>query len=323
MNTTLVAYLAAAIILLALAMVFWSGNERRALLQYRPARSAVPLALALVAVGAVLWSVWLEQPSPDFERREQPIAIVIAIDLSPSMLAIPDPATVPNMLPRYQRGVSLLLELIRSLEERDQPVIVSVVGFTEKADIIMGWDEDTTQIRETLTYAASPTLFDNFGTSLEAAAVAVKHAFGLLPTDLADARRVLIVVSDGEDTMYASSLTYALEIFAELGAEIVVLQTGLLDFNEGIPVYDSFGQFDGFHRIGDMLYTVPDAAALRELATSSERAIYLRAENTDAAARLIPAVMGPSTPEIGLDRKSQSILLIFLTVTALTGWLLR
>lgn len=323
MSAAFVSYLAATIALLTVALVYWSRPAKRSLLWYRPGRSIFLLAVVTIAAGVVLWSVWLDQPHSAFERPERPIVIAIAFDLSPSMLAIPDPATSPDMAPRFQRGLSLLVRLLSSLEEHDQPVIVSVVGFAEQADIVMGWDVDTTQIRETLAYAVSPALFNSFGTSIEAAAVAVQRTFGLLPADLSDARRVVIVVSDGEDTMYTSSLAYATELFARLDAELFVVQTGLLDAKEGIPVYDGFGQFTRFHRIGDMAYTVPDADALRALANAAKRGTYLRAEDTDAAARIIPAILGTAEPALGLDRKSTAMLLLFLTVTALTGWILR
>jgi hypothetical protein len=50
-------------------------------------------SLVVVSFALTFWSAWLERPSYSYNADVNPIAISIAFDLSPSMLAIPDPPT--------------------------------------------------------------------------------------------------------------------------------------------------------------------------------------------------------------------------------------
>ena len=281
--------------------------------------------LVVVGLGLCLWSVTLERPEYTFERQSSPIAIAIAFDLSPSMLAIPDPEFDGDHLPRFERGKAVLLEYIRALEERGEPVIVSVVGFTKDADIIMGWDQSTAQVHEILKYVVSPDLFGSSGTSIEAAAKSLASVFAMLPATLqTTSRQLAIVVSDGEDTMRASSFDYAKQELADAGFDTIALQTGLLDKNEGVPTYGPVGEFTGFRSMRGKRYTVPDFAAMSAIAgTSSGRGLHVHAESQMAVERMLRFTVGSDTGGAGPNAEWLSTFGMFAVVSLLCAVILR
>ena len=296
--------LAAAAIVLAI-VAYWTRPWRRAVL-VAERRAAIPL-LSLVATGIALClvSALLDRPEHTFERQANPLAIAIAFDLSPSMRAIPNPDLDGELPPRFERGKAALLEFFRALEERRQPVIVSVLGFSRDAEIVMGWDQSIAQVRDILAYAVAPDLFASSGTSLEAAEKALEDAFGMLPAEVrSESRQVAIIVSDGEDTMRASSFDYARQAFAEAGFDTIALQTGLLDRSEGLPMYGTLGEFAGFRSIRGELFTVPDVATMTAIAdAASGRGLYVRAETPGAVESMVAFAadgdLGTRAPDAG------------------------
>lgn len=275
------------------------------------------------ALGLVAWSAWLDRPSLSYAAADNPAAIAVVFDLSPSMLARPDPTLSPGVQPRYVRGRAVLDRLFRSLEDRQEDVVVSLTGFTRESGVIMGWDSNLSQIREMLQYGLSPDLFTSTGTSMEEGVKSLAHAFDSLPENLRQTRRkTAILVSDGEDTAATSYLSYALEALREQPFSVVALQTGLLHADEGVPVYGEVGEFKGFEQIGGRLYTVPDVDAMTRVSAAAARGLYVRAEDSDAAAKIIGFIgneRGSSASEI---EKTVVIAGLFLITALLLGRLL-
>lgn len=317
-------YIAAAAAIVGAIAAYWStATRRRAFTAKRP---EVPLLLLIAgcALSFCLWSVYLERPAVSYEHRAEPLAIAIAFDLSPSMLAIPDPAAVPEALPRYQRGKDVLLGTLRAIEERDAAAMVTIVGFSRHADVIMGWNRDVGQAGEVIRHALSPDDFGKSGTSMEAAADALADVFNMLPATFEDARRLAIVVSDGEDTMRKASFGYAVDTISRAGFDVIALQAGSLDADEGVPAYDGAGEFMGFERIGGKLHTRPDFAAMEALAMArQDRGLYLRAETPDASRRMLEFAYSGAPGRTDVDTALLPALGMFGAVFVLLAWLIR
>jgi hypothetical protein len=318
-------YLLAAVLIATAVSAYWAKPERRAAVFKRPRKLFGLLTLIAAGLGLCLWSVTLERSEYTFERQSSPIAIAIAFDLSPSMLAIPNPEFDGKHPPRFERGKAVLLKFIRALEERDEPVIVSVVGFTKNASIIMGWDQSTAQVREILDYAVSPDLFGSSGTSIEAAAKSLDGVFAMLPDELrTTSRQLAIIVSDGEDTMRESSFDYAKQDLADSDFDTIALQTGLLDKNEGVPTYGRVGEFTGFRSMSGNTYTVPDFAAMSAIAESSSgRGLHVRAESQTAVDRMLQFTVGGDTGKAAPDAMLLSTFGMFAVVSLLCAVILR
>lgn len=318
-------YFLAAILIAALVVLYWVNPARRSTLVRRSRNLVGLLVITAAGVGLCLWSVSLESDAYTFERQSSPIAIAVAFDLSPSMLAVPNPEFDGQYAPRFERGKAVLLDFFRALEEQGEPVIVSVVGFTKKADIIMGWDQNTTQVRDILEYAVSPDLFGSSGTSFEAAAKSLDGVFAMLPEELqTTSRKLAIIVSDGEDTMRASSFDYAQEELAEARFDTIALQTGLLDRNEGIPMYGRVGEFTGFKDMRGDIYTVPDVAAMSAIAEATDgRGLHVRAETSTAALSMLEFSTGGGAAGLGADAAWLSTFGMFTVVSLLCAVILR
>jgi hypothetical protein len=281
---------------------------------------------ASIVAGAVfgLWSAIMDAPALSYEHAPAPVVLAIAFDLSPSMLAVPDPDFAPGEAPRFERGKQALLAVMRALEEREQPVLVSLIGFTREANMLMGWNQNVAQSGEAIRYALVPGLFGGSGTSLEAAVESVEDAFAMLPAAYADARQFAIIISDGEDTMREASFGYALDRLENSSFGIVALQAGTLDSNEGIPLYNRLGQFTGFRRMGGKLHTRPDVAAMNAVALPhTGRGIYLRAESPTAVPRIMEFVLGGRGRSAGFDVAVLPGLGMFGAVFLLCLWMFR
>ncbi len=273
--------LAATAIAAILIIFYWYGQRRQ------PPLSTVMLLVSglLLVAGSML----LDRPAYDYAAQAPPLAIAIAFDLSPSMLAIPDPRTHPDTKPRYIRARETLLEFFRSMEERQERIIVSLLGFTRDAEILMGWDYSAVQLREILQYGLSPDLFTSSGTGIEAAVETVVKIFDMLPQDIKEtSRKIAIIVSDGEDTMPDESLGYALEELSSGSFDVIALQAGLLDSGEGVPVYGEVGEFLGFEVMSGNTYSTPDIETMHAISQASpQRGLYVRAEEATAAAQIL------------------------------------
>lgn len=318
-------YLLATVVAAALVALYWLQPERRKSVAGKSRALTGLFVLIATGVGLCLWSVSLERSAYTFERQSSPIAIAIAFDLSPSMLAIPHPEFDGQTLPRFERGKAVLQEFFRALEEQHEPVIVSVVGFTKQADIIMGWDQNIAQVRDILEYAVSPDLFGSAGTSIEAAVKSLHDVFAMLPAELQDtSRKLVIIVSDGEDTMRASSFDYATEELAEAAYDTIALQAGLLDRNEGLPVYGRVGEFTGFRDMSGKIYTVPDVAAMNTIAEASAgRGLHVRAETPSTVERMLQFAVDTDAGSAVPDAALLSTFGMFAVVSMLCAVILR
>jgi len=317
-------YALTAIVIVTLIVVYWFAPRRRAVVVARPFGLAALLGLVAAGIGLSLWSVSLERSTLTFERQSSPLAIAIAFDLSPSMLAVPDPDFDGRHPPRFERGKRVLMEFLATLEERREPVIVTVVGFTKRASVVMGWDRSTAQVRDILDYAVAPDLFGSAGTSFEAAAKSLGDVYAMLPAALQGTERKLaIVVSDGEDTMRTASFGYAEEELAAEQFDTIALQTGFINRNEGIPVYGSVGEFTGFRPMRGELYTVPDTTAMSTLAEASlGRGLHVHAEAGDAAERMLEFTVGVEDARTP-NAEVLSTLGLFVVVLLLCALILR
>ena len=191
MSTFNLVLLAVTVLAGVATILYWYRQRRRP-----PLYTVILVVSGLSLVGG---SVLLDRAPYSYAPGATPVAIAIAFDLSPSMLAIPDPLTHPDNEPRYARARETLLGVFRALEERQANIVVSLAGFTKNAEILMGWDNSATQLREILQYGLSPDLFSSSGTSIEAAVETIVDVFGMLPKDLRDtSRKIAIIVSDGE-----------------------------------------------------------------------------------------------------------------------------
>jgi hypothetical protein len=285
----------------------------------------ITIVLVMMGFGFCAWSLTLERPSHNYTRQSSPIAIAVAFDLSPSMLAIPDPSVAQEIPPRYIRARSVLLELFGALQERRENVLVALIGFTRNAEVLMGWDNNSSQLSEMIEYGLSPGLFTSTGTSMEAAVSGTVEVFEMLPVELREtSRRIAVLVSDGEDTMPHAYLGYALEELASGSFDVIALQTGLLDTSEGVPSYGQVGEFLGFEAMGGELYTVPSAEAMHAMANAtSERGLHVRAEDPFAVEQLMDFTVDGRNETAHLGKKQLAILGMFAVVALLCARLLQ
>ena len=290
-------------------------------------RQSLTITYALVGLGLALcaWSITLDRPSYSYAPLSDPIAIAVAFDLSPSMLAIPDPAFGPDIPPRYVRGKAALLELFRILQERRENVLVALIGYTKNAEVLMGWDHSASQLREIVEYGLSPGLFTSTGTSMEAAVGTVIDLFEMLPLEMRNnGRRLAIFVSDGEDTLPQSFLGYAIEELASESFDVISLQTGLLNTNEGVPRYGQVGEFLGFEAMGGKLYTIPSAEAMNSIANATtKRGLYVRAEDPGAVEQMLQFTLDGQITGDQLEKSLLAMLGMFAVVTILCARVLQ
>ena len=285
------AMLLAAAIAGSSAAIVWYWRSHRADLVPMPFyRSHVQtIALLIMGFAFCVCTVILDRPIYSFVAGESPLAIAVAFDLSPSMLAIPDPASRGDVAPRYERAKSTLLELFRSLEERRANVFVSLLGFTRESETLAGWDDNAAQFRDVLEHSLAPDLFSSPGTNIESAVAQLVNNFEVLPEGLQQSSRMIaIIVSDGEDTQPSEFLGYALDELSRQSFDLVALQVGLSIANEGVPRYGEVGEFLGFETMGGNLFTTPNTEAMVALASATSLdGIHVRAENPDAAAMIL------------------------------------
>jgi len=318
-------YVAAALLGCLAVAAYWTvavGRDKNGL---TAGRVALPLALAAAGIAFSLWSALANRPSYTFARDTSPVAIAIAFDLSPSMLAVPHPELDGPYPARFERAKSVLVGLLRSIEERRESVIIGILGFTKQADILMGWDQGTMQARDVLEFAVSPDLLGSSGTSFEAGVKSLGKLFSMLPDEArANSRKIAIIVSDGEDTMRASSFGYAIGDIESGGFDVIALQTGLLDRSEGIAGFDGAGQFTGFRSMGGSEHTVPDAAAMSALASAATNdSLYVRAEASDALQRMLEFTLDGSDRAGGADPALLSTYGLFAVVSLLCAIIIR
>ena len=317
--------IAGIVILAGLAVIFyWTIYINRSKNLHRENPSNIIFTLIFLGMGLLIWSFYDERPSYSYSLNEDPLAISIAFDLSPSMLAIPDPSVEPGAESRFERGRSVLHDLFQRLEDRQENIIVSMIGFTENAQVILGWESNISQIQEMLEFVLSPELFTSTGTSIEAAINALAGSFNTLPQSLRDqSHQIGILVSDGEDTLPYSYLDYAVEKVETSPFDMIALQTGLLGENEGVPEYGELGEFLHFQPMSGKLFTVPDVDTMMQLSQiDSHRGLYVRAEASDATDKILEFIGSNRIGDAGIDKTAGILLGLFTIVTLILARLL-
>jgi hypothetical protein len=266
-----------------------------------------------------IWSVALDRPAYRYTPVGKPTSIAVAFDLSPSMLAIPDPTFAGQIPPRYIRARKVLLQYFRRLQEQRNNVLVALIGYTKKAEVLMGWDDSPSQLQQFIEFGLSPGLHTTTGTSIESAVESVIELFDMLPVDIRDTdRKVAIFVSDGEDTLPASFIGYAIEELGKQSFDVIALQTGLLDTNEGVPRYGQLGEFLGFETMGGDLYTVPDSNTMSAIANAtSGRGLHVRAEDAAAADKILQFTENVRREDAEIESGLIAVLGMFAVVTIL------
>jgi len=304
-------------IVVALATVcYWLLSAARSDPLIRNRLSPGTVILVFTALVLTVWTGYSARPSYVYQVSENPLAIAIAFDLSPSMLAIPDPATYPGAKSRFQAGLSVLNNLLRILDENQENILVSMIGFTGKAEVIMGWEGNMSQIREIFEHVLSPELFTSSGTNMENAIKALIGTFNRLPPGMQqNSARIAILVSDGEDTTPYSYIDYVEKQLETANFDLIALQTGLIGTNEGVPVYGEFGDFLGFQSMGGRVYTLPDAETMIRLANASGRGLYVSVEDPDATEKILDFVGSKRLNSGELDLRLSLVLTLFAVVT--------
>lgn len=301
---------------LAIILYWWLSISRRT--PRRPQQLTV-VTVILVVFGFIAcgWSVALDRAGHSYTRQNNPLAIAIAFDHSPSMLAIPDPFFKNDVPPRYERARVAVLELFKTLEERQKNALVALIGFTRNAEVLMGWDDNAAQVRDILEHGLSPELFTSTGTSIETVVKKIIDTFNMLPQDMqATSRKIAILVSDGEDTQAEESFAYALEDLASSSFDLIALQVGSLSDSEGVPRYGQIGEFLGFESMGGKLYTVPDFEAMSALSNATaQRGLFVRAEDPRAVEKMLQFLNQQAVD----DGKPATSLLATLALFTLVG----
>jgi von Willebrand factor type A domain-containing protein len=316
-------FLAGCVLLSVCAFFYW--RRRREVIAGRSALRNLPTVLVLCGVVLCGWSVRPTQSAQTFTREANPLVIAVAFDLSPSMLAIPNPQFEHGRAPRFERARDVLLKYFDSLQEAQQRPVVTMIGFTKQAEVMMGWDQSTQQIREVLQYGLVPDLLGNSGSSIEAALRKITDVFRMLPGEYQGSQRKLaIVVSDGESSVPPAGLQYALRELAASKYDVISLQTGLLDADEGVASFGDLGEFLGFGDFSGRIYTVPDAATMQTVADSAGgRGLYLRAEDAAAAQRMLDFSVRSAGQEKSMDATLLLALGMFAVVVAVAARQLR
>lgn len=194
---------------------------------WRAALRVAALALLVVAVARPQWGVG------DVEVEQEGIDVVIALDISRSMLA---EDIAPNRLARAKAELSGLIDSL----DGDRVGLVFFAGAAFP------------QCPLTIDYAAArlflaqadPTMISAQGTSL---AVAVETALELFD-DESGRSRVVLAVTDGED--FEGGLPALRDKLSEQGVALYAVGIGT---SEGgpIPLLDDYGRRGGFVRDRD------------------------------------------------------------------------
>jgi len=316
-----VSYLLSVLAVLVLPACYWYMRWRAA--PHLTQRSVSgPLMLLLIITLAVL--VYLQRMDRTYLKDESPMLVAMAIDLSLSMGAAPDPRSYGDVGTRMERAQKVLLPLIDALDASDAGVMVSVTGFTAVPETVLGWDDNLPQVREVIEFVLAPGMLTEPGSDLGAALQGIVPQFDNLPENYQgeDVRKYLIVVSDGEQTIKKGDLASGLADLRAKGVNIIALHPAIPDVPEGIPVYDQAGLFQGFQEIGGQIYTMPDTATMSLVAGNDETlGLYIRPESPNAI-RAISDYIGVqiSAAAASSPAYTGSVLLLLLLTLGMLFW---
>lgn len=222
------------------------------------------LALILVIVGAAN----LQHPGGMEKITRKGVDVVIAMDVSKSMLA---EDIKPNRLERAKQMVNRLME--KMPDDR-----VGLVLFAGRAYLQMPLTTDHSAARMYIQNAG-PNVVPTQGTVVAEALKASNTAFNSKDRKY----KSIILISDGEDHD-AEALKYT-ESLTKNGVMVNTVGIGSPD---GVPLIDPATNELRKDEQGNAIVTRLNEAELQQLAQQT-KGIYVRLENTDAAADKIMA----------------------------------
>jgi len=273
--------ISAVIIVVSLIVIYW---YRRQLLSPGITKS-LSFSMLVVLLSTLFIIVYVESMDRTYMRDDSPLLVVLAVDLSLSMGAIPDPRMHREIGTRMERAQKILKPLLNAFDASGAKVMMSVSGFTVETEMILGWDDNLPQVREVVDYVIAPGLLTEPGTDLGVALRGVVPLFNNLPKEYQEqeSRKFLIVVSDGEQTVEKGDMVTALTALRAMNVNIIALHVGMLDIPEGLPVYSESGDFMGFQDIGGEIYTVPNTETMQLLAgNDTDKGLYVKGESSNA-----------------------------------------
>lgn len=224
----------------------------------------IAATLTIVALARPQWGVVEE------EIEQQGVQLMIALDISPSMLA---EDLQPNRLRRARQDIADLLDLLGGDE-------VGLVLFSGAAFIQFPLTTDYNTARSYLD-SVNTGMISRTGTALEEAIRIAQTGFNEARTS----QKVILIVTDGEG--HEGDPVAAAAAAADEG---VVIYTVGLGSAEGAPIpeYDQQGQLLGYKldARGETVISRLDEATLEQMATVGNGR-YFRAE---AVGRIAPAI---------------------------------
>jgi Ca-activated chloride channel family protein len=224
-----------------------------------PRGRAAKLILLLATVTLLVTAL----SRPQFGTRVETVRregrdIIVALDLSNSMLA---EDVAPSRLERAKLAVSQIIESLTG----DR---IGLVAFAGEAFVQSPLTVDYAAARLFLN-AMEPDLVPIQGTDLGVAMSVALDAFGEEP----DQRRVLILITDGED--HEGEIGVAIDRASEAGIRVFTVGIGS---TEGVPIpaFDSGGRRAGFKRDndGNVITTSLDEETLMRIAEETTGEYY-------------------------------------------------
>ena len=253
-----------------------------------------------------------------------PLMIAFAADVSLSMGTIPEPGTNNDVGTRLERAQQVLLPVLADLGATTRPVLVSVTAFTSKSETILAWDDDLSLVREIMEFVLTTGLLTAAGSDLGVALNGIVPHFESLPETYRSSGhpKILIIVSDGEQTVSRASSDVALAKLRDLGVRIIALHVGLADVAEGLPVYDENDEFLGFEEIGGQIFSVPDPELMRLIAgTNPAEGIFVHADSGDATTTITDFIGLQNSGPVNTTLHVWAILLLWVSLLyALLRW---
>ncbi|MDH3546927.1 MAG: VWA domain-containing protein [Gammaproteobacteria bacterium] len=285
--------------------------------------AVTPTVFILLPLMLVLL-VYVDRSGAESAGPGAPIVIAIAADVSLSMGTLPAPAANEDVGTRLDRARQTLLPLLAGLGATARPVMISVTAFTAKSETILAWDDDLSLVREIIEYVITTGLLTEAGSDLGTALHGVVPLYESLPEDYRgpEHAKILILVSDGEQTASHANSAIAIAKLRELGVKIISLHVGLPDVPEGLPVYDEDGEFIGFEEVGGQTFSLPDPDLMGAIAGDDPTlGLFVRAESNDAATAIMNFIGLQADTSAGGRLRVGAILVLWgLLLAGLQRW---